>query len=126
MESKLTSFVTDSIRFVLKSYDFPDELESQIPYLTLIEKEHTTIGCCYSFDLSTESKSLISPNDNSILTGGCMVYVDSIGMEADLTIWVKNGKIDCLEVLSHTCNFPKKDPEKYYFKNTPVNYIDLT
>lgn len=126
METNPTPFVIDSIRFVLESFGFLEDLESQISSLSIVDKEHTKIGCYYSFDLNSNDKSIIDPNDNSILCAGCNVYVDSIGLVADLTVWLREGKIDCLEVLSHTCDFPVNDPEKYYFKNIPVNYIDLT
>jgi hypothetical protein len=124
MGTSPSSFVIDSICFVLEAYGFPDQFMAQVSSLTIIEKDHRTVGCDYSFNLNTDYKLIIDPNDNSILSDGCTVYVDSIGLEADLTVWFRNGKIDYLEVSSHTCAFPENDPENYYFKLNPVNYID--
>lgn len=125
IETQLTPFIIDSIKFVLESYDSSSELVSQIQYLELIEKEHTTVGCYYSFAIKSEDKLSFDTEDNSILGDGCTVYTDEIGLEASLLVWIENGKIDCLEILSNTCDFPSIDPRNYHFKNTPVNYIDL-
>lgn len=125
IQKKLTPFVRDSIRFVLESYDSNADLVSQIQFLEIIKKEHTTRGCFYSFHANTAKKLLFDTEDNSIYSDGCTVCVDDIGLEASLTVWMEEGKIKCLEVLAHTGDFPSVDPEKYSFKTNSVNYIDL-
>lgn len=126
METNPSSFVKDSISFVLESYELVQDFQYQIQHLKVVEIEHTGIGCLYSFSIKEGTLKSRNIEDNSILSDGCTVYVNDVGLEASLTVWIEKGIIDCLEILCHTGNYPINDPQTYYFKLNPVNYIDLS
>lgn len=114
----MSSFIKDSIKFILGHYEEYNNLLPNVELLELIEKEYTKIGCFYSF---VEPKN---NGDSIILSDGFFACNEEKDLLVDLILYIENDKIECLEVMNVLGNFPVKDPTVYKFKKASVNIID--
>jgi hypothetical protein len=121
----LTKFHIDALKFIINDYyDMYPELLDQIPFLEISDIEHTGVGCFYSFALNNVAFKNINRNNNDVLCGGYTLYSDELIEGALMMIFLREGKIETLEVMAHESQYPITEPKNYYFKNLPVNVID--
>lgn len=116
---EITPFIKDSIRFVIEHYEKFKHLKSDIESLVIVEKEHTTVGCFYSF---TQPES--NTKSSVILTDGFYAYNEEKDLLIDLIVYIEDNKISCLEVMNVLGDFPQKDPTIYKLKKVSVNIIN--
>jgi hypothetical protein len=116
---KPSQFQIDALKFIIESSKELMPLFEQIKELELESKEHTGIGCIYSYKIKPTSNS-----GNFGIAGGFQVNSESLQSGASLILRITDGMIHTLDVLSNGDNFPTIDPTSYSFEIVPINIID--
>ena len=120
----LTEFHKAALSFMLD--DPADQhLREQIPYLSLVETEHTGVGCFYTYEVSPSSSLKFDTDLEYLIDLGKTLYAKEFSLGASMILYVSNGKIDGLGILAHGDRYPETEPTEYRFENTPYNIIDL-
>jgi hypothetical protein len=123
----LSRFQVDALTFIINQYQDLELLHEQIPFLEIIDIEHTGVGCFYNYKLNSDYDFLnIQPNvnDEEILGMGCQLEAETLIYGASLTLFIKNKTIETLEILAHGPNFPTEELTDYSFRIVPVNIIN--
>ena len=121
---KPTAFQIDCINYVLNSIEGFSKLLVQLSVLEINLIENTGVSCIYKYTLTPNNNLTHLHFDKSeIALVGCQVNIDTLPYGATLTLWIRKGKIDTLEILTNGNDFLKNEPENYSFEIIPVNYI---
>lgn len=123
----LSKFHFDVLSFIIESNPDYVNLKEQLPFLTVIDIEHTGIGCFYTYSLNDDfdiSKLNLQVND-LILDMGSSLNSEKLPEGAQLILLIKNKKIETLEVMSNGDNYPSEELSDYSFKEVSSNYIQI-
>lgn len=106
--------------------DDPEDqsLRAQIPYLSVVDFEHTGVGCDYIYGLSESAPLQYDSELNYIICLGKSMYAKEFSDGASMILHVRKGKIAVLDILVHGDDYPETEPTEYRFEDTPYNIID--
>ena len=71
-------------------------------------KKRTYTGVGFYTDLEVQDKNLILDENINLELGGIEPKIKGLNGEADFILWIKNGKIQCLEGFCYDGVWPKK------------------
>lgn len=121
-----SKYISDILHYLAERSDEDrDHLRKQIEYLTDSEYEYTGVGLFVSFLHSEEIHPFRVPLTDGAF-GNVTIASKDLATTALAWVFLKDGLIDCLEILGHGCDYPTRDLRQYEFSVRPVNVIDLT
>ncbi|MEI6950871.1 hypothetical protein V9K67_27070 [Paraflavisolibacter sp. H34] len=120
----LSRLILDIFDLAFDDYEYGDLLKRQIPFLSQGDQEHTGIGLFvyfngekgieqYKVPTGLVSSFDIERNPIEMLNG---VEMENEGLDilADITVHLKNGFIDCLEIFNKNGKgYPTEEPASY-------------
>lgn len=123
----LLKFHFDILSFIIDKNPEYVDLMVQLPFLTLTETEHTGVGCFYTYSLDTsfDLSKMNFAEDDIILDMSMSFNSDKLPNGAMVVFYIRNKKIDTLEILSNGTDYPIEELEDYAFESRPINYIQL-
>jgi|GEM_PF-860936 len=124
----LSKFHTDALSFILNQYEDLSVFLAQIPLLTIENIEHTGVGCFYTYNLPGDYKlDDIQIEEPEIIVGNeCHLTAPELEYGASVLLWIRNKRMETLEILAHGDAYPESELDVYKFEIVPVNRIDDT
>ena len=83
-------------------------LKLQLKEATLKGRDHTSFGFFSDLKLPSDVEKMDSPDDEVVQLPGPGISSPQLEEGAEANIFIKNGLIDCLEILSNGVTFPKE------------------
>src|SRR4051812_45846985 len=109
IESKLVSDILD---LLLDGDNNGRALRPQIDFLSDTHYNYTGVGLFVTFShIEQIIKHRSTPEE--IILNGVDIKDEANNIDADATLFIKNGFIDCLEIWSKTGDYPKNELESY-------------
>lgn len=115
-----SNYITDIINLLLDCDKDGLFARQQIPFLTEKNFEFTGSGLFVYFDHNTGIEKFKTDNQNLVLDGVTIKSVEH-QIEAQATLFFKNGLIDNLEIWCYEGEYPQKDIKNYILTQTWLN-----
>jgi len=115
-----SNYITDIINLLLDSDKDGLFARQQIPFLTDKNFEFTSNGLFVYFEYDAGIEKFKTDNQSLVLDGVTITSVEH-QIEAQATVFFKNGLIDNLEIWCYKGEYPQKDLISYILTRTWVN-----
>ncbi len=121
-----SNFISDILDLLLDGDKDGLLLRKQLPYLTEQEYDYTGAGLFVSFTHSDNIYDFRLTSDITLING-VDIKSSALSIEADATVFIKDGIIDYLEVWSKTGDYPKDELSDYVltqvWKDSPQRQV---
>lgn len=107
-----SKFISDILDLLLDGDNDGNALRNQIQFLDDIKYDYTGVGLFVTFSYSDEIIEFRLTN-NTTVTNGVEIKSSDLAAGADVTLFIKNGIIDYLEIWSKDGNYPNKELTNY-------------
>lgn len=121
-----SKYISDILDLLLDGDDAGLLARNQLSFITEANFEYTGGGLFVSF---THSKEIIEHRviEPKLILNGVKIETTEFPIEADATLFFKDGLIDYLEIWSYLGDYPKQDLTKYtltqIWENSPKKRI---
>ncbi len=117
-----SKYILDILNLLLDGDDEGLLARKQLPFITVKKFEYTIGGLFVDFSHEQEILEYKVAETNLVL-GGVKIETTEFPIEADATLFFKNGIADNLEIWCYAGDYPKQDLTKYtltqFWKNSP-------
>ena len=120
-----STFISDILQLLIEGNDNEARLQSQLPFLTESSREYTGIGAFVNFDHVDGIIQFKTEQDNLILNG-VTITTQELDMEANASLFFKDGIINYLEIWCCFGEYPHKDLTQYTLQQVRENSPNRT
>ena len=121
-----SNYISDLVNLLLDGNDDASIFKPQVEFLSELRREYTLMGLFVYFNHENEILKYAVTEYKNVITG-VKIYSTTYHLEGEVNLFVKDGKLDYLEIVYYQESFPKADLDKYTlkqaWKNSPEKQI---
>lgn len=122
-----STLVNDILDLLLEDTPTGNAARKQMAFLSIENVEYTGVGAFISFKHKPGS-TVIPHTEDRMVWNGLVITSPEVPVGAEATLFVQQGRIDCLEICSFDAEYPEKELETYRlqqaWEGSPGRFIE--
>jgi hypothetical protein len=106
-----SKYISDILEKIIETENDHDLLKSQLEYMVIQDYKYTWTGLFVHFEKQNKIETFKVTEDK--ILNGLIIKSPELELDAEATLFIKDGIIDYLEIWSHSGKYPNHEIQEY-------------